>query len=74
MCIIRLPSEGFIKHYQDTTTNKIYNIMHCKDPMVYTNPGYYIMLGNGLDYSHPLLSKRFSKAIEAARALFYALP
>jgi hypothetical protein len=69
MCLKRLKSNGILKNYLDTTTNKVIEVMHCKDPKYYVKTGYYITLYNdGIPYYHPILRRCFNHAINAARA------
>ena len=65
----RIKKEGMFNYYK--VGEKVVAIASCLSPMLYHKPGYYIATFNGIDYSHPILKKRFSSpqraAIQAAK-------
>ena len=64
--IKRLKSKGLLKYYK--FMNETIEILHCKDPNIYSNTGYYITLNNNLSIHNPVLKKRFKSAKNAAIA------
>ena len=60
----RIKREGMFNYYN--VDGKVVAIASCLSPMLYHNPGYYIATYNGIDYSHPILKKRFSSPQRAA--------
>ncbi len=61
----RIKREGMFNFYN--IDGKIVAIASCLSSMLYHKPGYYIATFNGIDYSHPILKKRFSSPQSAAR-------